>query len=131
MIHLTMDKIHFGTDSVVFKGGKTFLLEIKSQTDTLEFGRVGVVPIAMLVNVKRMKIGEQIKYEIGYSFFKKENAKWVLIRKFPDTERYELNEMSPALEKAGIKKSAHEEYHCSIGLPQNFEANFRMDVYKK
>jgi hypothetical protein len=131
MIHLTMDKIYLGKDSLIFTHGLTYLLEIKSSTDTIELGRVGIVPVAMVVDVRRMKVGEQIKYQIAYAFYKRENSKWTLIRKFPYTDRYELNEMSPALQKAGVKKSAHEEYHCSLGEPQNFAAYFRMDVYKK
>lgn len=131
LIHITIDKVILGNDSIVFKKGKTFLVDVKSHTDTIEVAKPGGTPVAIVVDVRRVKEGEQIKYQIAYAFYKKQDLKWVLIRKFPYVNRYELNVPTPGLEKAGIKKSAHEEYHCSLGLPQNFEAFFRMDVYKK
>ncbi len=131
LIHLTIDKIVLGKDSVVFKKGKTFLVEIKNQSDTIELANAGGVPVAIVVVVRRAKVGEQIKYQIGYSFYKKVDSKWLLIRNFGFIERYELNSPPPGFETKARKKAATEEYHCSIGEPQQFEAIFRMDVYKK
>jgi len=131
LIHITIDKIVLGKDSVVFKKGKTFLVDVKSHTDTIEIVKIGNEPVAMVLDVRRVKEAEKIKYQIGYAFYKKQDSKWILVHKFPYVNRYELSVPIPGLEKVGAKKNAHEEFHCSLGLPQNFEAFFRMDVYKK
>jgi hypothetical protein len=131
LVHLTIDKIYLGKDSVIFKNGKTFLLEMKNHSDTLEVAKLGGIPVAIVIDVRRAKVGERIKYQIGYSFYKKENSKWTIIRNFGFIDRYELNSATPEFEASAKKKSAHEEYHCSIGEPQQFAAFFRMDVYKK
>ena len=71
LIHLTIDKIILGKDSIVFKKGKTFLINTEKRTEKIEIGAPGKIPVAIEINVRRMKVGEQIKYQIGYSFFKK------------------------------------------------------------
>ncbi|MDQ3111559.1 MAG: hypothetical protein M3R17_16855 [Bacteroidota bacterium] len=131
LIHLTIDKIKLGKDSVVFKKGKTFLVNIEKRSEKIEICEPGKIPVAIEINVRRMKVGEQIRYQIGYAFFKKINGNWTLIRDFGYVDRYELNVPPAGLENAGQKKPAHEEYHCQNGVPTQFEAFFRMDVYKK
>ncbi|CAN5877311.1 hypothetical protein BH11BAC7_BH11BAC7_15170 [soil metagenome] len=131
LIHLTIDKIYLGKDSVVFKNGKTFLVNTEKRTEKIEIGEPGKIPIAIEINIRKMKVGDKIKYQIGYAFFKKTDGNWTLIRDFGYVDRYELNVPPAGLEKAGQKKPAHEEYHCQNGVPTQFEAFFRMDVYKK
>lgn len=131
LIHLTIDKVKLGNDSVVYKGGKTFLFDVKSKTDTVEVGKPGGVPVAIVVDIRKMKAGEQIRTQIGYAFFKKVNGKWELIRHFGYTDRYELLSPRPGFEASARKKPAREEFHCLLGQPQQFEAFFRMDCYRK
>ncbi len=131
LIHLTIDKIRLGKDSVVFKKGKTFMVTTDKRTEKIEICEPGKIPVAIEINIRRVKVGEQIKYQIGYAFFKKLEGNWTLIRDFGYVDRFELNGVPPGLEASGIKKQAHEEYHCQNGSPTQFEAFFRMDVYKK
>jgi hypothetical protein len=131
LIHLTIDKVMLGKDSVVFKNGKTFLVNIEKRSEKIELCAPGKIPVAIEINVRRIKVGTQLKYQVGYAFFKKIDGNWTLIRDFGYIDRYELNEPPAGLEKAGQKKPAHEEYHCQNGVPTQFEAFFRMDVYKK
>ena len=131
LIHLTIDKIYLGKDSVVFKKGKTFLINTEKRTEKIEVGEPGKIPVAIEINIRKMKVGDKIKYQIGYAFFKKIDGNWSLIRDFGYVDRYELNVPPAGLENSGQKKPAHEEYHCQNGVPTQFEAFFRMDVYKK
>lgn len=131
LIHLTIDKVKLGDDSVVYKNGKTFLLEVKDRSDTIEVGKPGGVPVAIMIDIRKIKTGEQIRTQIGYVFFKKLNGKWEQIRHFGYTDRYELPSPKPGFEASAKKKAAREEYHCLLGQPQQFEAFFRMDCYKK
>ena len=131
LIHLTIDKVVLGNDSVVFKKGKTFLVETKSHTDTIEVAKVGEVPVAILVDVRKIMEGPLMRYQIGYSWFKKNGNKWELIRNFGYINRNDLVAPKEGFEKTAKTKTANEEYHCSIGEPEQFSANFRMDVYKK
>jgi hypothetical protein len=131
LVHLTVDKIMLGKDSVVFKGGKTFLVETKDRTDTIEVTKLGGIPVAIVVDIRRTMVNKQIKYQLGYAWFQKIGNKWELIRHFGYTERYELLSPKAGFEASAKKKHANEEYHCEIGLPKWFSADFRMDVYKK
>jgi hypothetical protein len=115
----------------VFKKGKTFMVTAEKRTEKIEIGEPGKIPVAIEINIRRVKVGEKIKYQVGYAFFKKIDGNWTLIRDFGYIDRYELNVPPPGLEKSGQKKPAHEEYHCQNGSPTQFEAFFRMDVYKK
>jgi hypothetical protein len=131
LIHLTIDKIYLGKDSVIFPKGKTFLVSTERRTEKIEIATPGKVPVAIEINIRKIKVGEQIKFQIGYAFFKKTDGLWTLIRDFGYVDRYELNAPPAALEKSAQKKPANEEYHCQHGVPTQFEAYFRMDVYKK
>jgi hypothetical protein len=131
LIHLTIDKVVLGKDSVVFKKGKIFLVETKTHTDTIEVGKPGGIPVAIVVDVRMIKEGPLLRYQIGYSWFKKIGTKWELIRNFGYIDRNDLFTPKPDFEKTAKTKCASEEYHCSIGEPEQFSANFRMDVYKK
>ena len=131
LVHLTIDKVSLGDDSVVYKNGKTFLFEITNRSDTIEVAKPGGIPVAIVIDIKKAMERKQMKYEIGYAYFKKINGKWELIRHFGYTERYQLLSPKPGFETTAKKKSATEEYHCMIGQPAEFEAFFRMDVYKK
>lgn len=131
LVHLTIDKIFLGKDSVVFPKGKTFLVTTERRTEKIEIGSPGKIPVAIEINIRKIKSGDKIKYQIGYTFFKKIDGNWSLIRDFGYTDRYELLEPPPGLESSSQKKPAHEEYHCQNGSPTQFEAFFRLDVYRK
>lgn len=131
LVHLTIDKVKLGNDSVVYPKGKTFLVEMNERSDTIVVGRLGGVEVAILIDIRRMKEGEQVRTKIGYAYFKRVLGKWELIRRFGYIDRYELPEPPPGFAASAKKKPAHEEYHCEIGQPQQFEAFFRMDCYKK
>jgi hypothetical protein len=131
LVHLTIDKVILGKDSVVFKNGKTFLLETKGRTDTLEVAKVGGVPVAIVVDIRKVMAGSQVKNQVGYAFFKKTGGKWELIRHFGYTDRYDIIAPRPGFEASAKKKPAREEYFCTIGDPVQFYAKFRMDVYEK
>jgi hypothetical protein len=131
LVHLTMDKIILGTDSMVFKNGKNWLIETTGKADTIEVAKVKSVPVAIVIDIRKVKMGEQIKTQIGYAFLKKVNNKWELIRHFGYTDRYNLLAPRPGFESTAKKKPASEEYHCQLGQPQQFEAWFRMDCYVK
>lgn len=130
LVHLTIDKVVLGKDSVVYKGGKTFVATIKDRTDTIEVAKLGGVPVAIVIDVRRAMVNKQIRYQLGYAYFKKTGGKWELIRHFGYTDRFELLTPKPGFEASAKKKHANEEYHCEIGLPKWFSADFRMDVYK-
>lgn len=131
LIHLTIDKIYLGKDSVIFPKGKTFLVTTASRTEKIEVGAPGKTPVAIEINIRQIRVGTQTKFQIGYAFYKKIAGNWTLIRDFGYVDRYELNAPPAGLEKPGSKKTAHDEYHCQDGVPTQFEAFFRMDVYKK
>jgi hypothetical protein len=130
LIHLTIDKIILGNDSVVYKTGKTFVLNTSAKTDTVEIGKPGGIPVAIVVDVRKIKASDKIKTQIGYAYFKKVSGKWELIKHFGYTDRYDLLSPRPGFATSAKKKAAREEYHCMLGQPQQFEAFFRMDVYK-
>jgi|SRR5665213_3227732 len=130
-VHLTIDKVILGNDSVVFKKGKTFFVETKSHTDTIEVAKVKGIPVAILIDVRQLKEGPMLRYQIGYSWYKKIGNKWELIRNFGYITRPDLVTLKPGFDKTAKTKSATEEYHCSIGEPEQFDADFKMDVYKK
>jgi hypothetical protein len=130
-VHLTIDKVVLGNDSMVFKKGKTFLIETKTHTDTIEVTKVSGIPVAIVVDIRRMMEGPLLKYQIGYAWYKKIGNKWELIRNFGYVSRTDIVTPKTGFEKTAKTKPATEEYHCSIGLPEVFEAYFRMDVYKK
>jgi hypothetical protein len=131
LVHLTIDKIFLGKDSVIFPKGKTFLVTTEKRTEKIEIATLNKLPVAIEINIRKVKVGTQIKYQVGYAFFKKIDGNWSLIRDFGYVDRYELNAPPAGLEKSAQKKPATEEYHCQHGVPKQFEAYFRMDVYKK
>ncbi len=129
-VHLTIDKVVLGNDSVLFKKGKTFFVETKSHTDTIEVAKVGGTPVAIVVDVRKLMEGPLMRYQIGYAWYKKTGTKWELIRNFGYITRPDLVTLKPGFDKTAKTKSATEEFHCSIGQPEQFDADFRMDVYK-
>jgi hypothetical protein len=131
LIHLTIDKLVVGKDSIVYKGGKTFLLETTGKTDTIEVGKVKNTPVAMVIDIRKIMVSGNLNYQLGYAFFKKVNGKWELIRHFGYTNRIDLLAPRPGFEAGAKKQKAREEFACSIGDPLQFAAAFRMDVYKK
>lgn len=128
-IRVTMDKLRVGNDSVAFKTPKTFYVETSSKTDTFEVGVVKGTPVAMTVEVQKYLSGKTVRYRIGYAFYKKTNAKWVLIKNFGYVDRFSLLKKPDEITNSQTKKAAREEYYCSIGEPMQFSASFRMDVY--
>ncbi|HLG03923.1 MAG TPA: hypothetical protein VI731_10040 [Bacteroidia bacterium] len=131
LIHLTIDKVRLGKDSVVFKPGKTFLFETTGKTDTMEVAKVKGVPVAIVIEIRRVFVDKQVNYQLGYAFYKKSADKWELIRHFGYTDRNDLLAPRPGFEKSAKKKPAREEFNCLLGDPVQFAAWFRMDVYKK
>jgi hypothetical protein len=131
LVHLTIDKVQLGKDSVIFKNGKTFLLETGGRTDTVEVAKPGGVPVAIVADIRRIMSGGKMQYQLGYAFFKKVGGRWELIRHFGYTDRNDLLAPRPGFEASAKKKAAREEYSCTLGEPVQFAAVFRMDVYKK
>ena len=101
LIHLTIDKIYLGKDSVIFPKGKTFLVTTANRTEKIEVGAPGKTPVAIEINIRKVKVGSQIKFQIGYAFYKKIDGNWTLIRDFGYVDRYELNIPPAGLEKSG------------------------------
>jgi len=131
LFHLTVDKISLGSDSVKFPKGKHFVLSTSGASDTLEVGKPGGVPVAMQIKVGRYLVSKKVRYDITYTFFKKENGRWTKIQSYGPVPRYDLLKAPADLEKTGNKKAAREEYSCEWGVPKQFSASFRLDVYRK
>jgi hypothetical protein len=129
-LHLTVDKVQLGSDSVLYKKGKTQLLSITGRSDTIEVATIKSTPVAVVFTVSKRHTYDRDRYTINYSFFKKELGKWVLIKSFTGSDRYDLNKPEAGFEKSALKKSAREEYTCSYGYPATFSAKFRLDVYR-
>ncbi|HTL82577.1 MAG TPA: hypothetical protein VL651_12780 [Bacteroidia bacterium] len=124
-INLSIDKIYCNGDSIKFPKGKKFNVTTTDKTDTLEIGKCGMETIGIQVQVRKVKAGDQVRTEIGYAFYKRNGNKWELIYNFGFTDRYALLKY-PANGKLPPPK---EEYHCEYGVPIQFSASFRMDVY--
>lgn len=131
VIHLTMDKIFLGSDSLVFKKGKTWVLHTKSKTDTVEVGSVRGTPVAIVADIQRVMVNKRVQFKIGYAFYKKVFGRWELIRHFGYVSRYDLVQAEKNFETGRGKKAAKEEYNCQWSDPALFAAVFRMDVYKE
>lgn len=129
-IHLTMDKIIVGKDSVLFKGSKNMVLDTDGKSDTISLTTVGGKTIGMCVHITKVMQNNKVVYPISYTFFEKQNKKWVVLKKFQGAQRYQLLERPEGLGKTKLRKYANEEYHCYFGEPQQFAAWFRMDVYR-
>lgn len=128
-IRITMDKLRLGNDSIAFKSPKTFYVESNAKSDTIEVGAVKAVPVAMTIEVQKFLVGKTVRYRFNYTFFRKENKKWVLIKNFGWVDRFSLLKKPDEVKNSKTKKPAHEEYYCSIGEPMQFSASFRMDIY--
>ncbi len=128
-IRITMDKIRLGKDSVQFKSPKTIYVETSGKTDTIEVGSVKGIPVAMVVEIRKFYSGKNVRYQIGYVFYKRENDKWNLIKNFGYVNRFSILKKPEEIKKSKTPKAAHEEFFCSIGEPMQFSASFRMDVY--
>jgi hypothetical protein len=128
-IRITMDKLRLGNDSVKFTAPKTLYVETSSKSDTIEVGAVKGTPVGMTVEVQKYLQGKTVRYRIGYVFYKKENAKWTLIKNFGYIDRFSLLKKPDEVKNSRSKKAAREEFFCSIGEPMQFSASFRMDVY--
>jgi hypothetical protein len=129
-IHLTMDKIIVGKDSVVFKGTKNLVIATDGKSDTLRIATVGGKTIGICVNVSKVMNNKKVIYPISYTFLERQNNRWVVLKKFQGAQRYELLQCPEGLGKTKQRKYANEEYHCYFGEPQQFAAWFRMDVYR-
>lgn len=128
-IHLSFDKIYLDGDSVVFRTPKILTLRTAARTDTIEVAKLRNTPIAFVADVRKVMRGKQTVTQIGYAFFKKLNGRWQLIRHFGYTDRYSLLAPPPGFEQKSAKLKPREEYHCEYGVPIQFAAWFRMDVY--
>lgn len=130
--HVSISKIFVGADSVVFKKPKNFVTAFGSRSDTIEVAAVKGTPVALVIDIRKTTLrNKQVKYEVGYAFFKKVFGKWELVKHFGYTDRYDLLQVPADAEKKFPKQEAREEYHCQFGYPSQFEAYFKMDVYKK
>ncbi|HEU4719291.1 MAG TPA: hypothetical protein VFU15_15710 [Bacteroidia bacterium] len=130
LVHLTIDKLFLGSDSVVYPKGKTFVMNITSKSDTVEVGKPGGVPVAILVDIRRIKRGDRIINQVGYAFLQKTGGKWTLIKHFGYTDRYDFPTHKPGFENTARKTQAKDEFHCDYGVPRQFAADFRMDIYR-
>lgn len=128
-IRITMDKLRLGSDSVSFKSPKTQYIESDPKSDTIEVGTVKTTPIAMTVEIQKFFVGKTIRYRFSYTFYKKENNKWAVIKNFGWIDRFSLLKKPDEVKNSKSKKPAREEFFCSIGEPMQFSASFRMDVY--
>ncbi|MCU0432321.1 MAG: hypothetical protein MUC87_02570 [Bacteroidia bacterium] len=128
-IHLSFDKIYLDGDSIVFRTPKNLTLRTSGRSDTIEVTKLRNTPIAFVADVRKIMRGKQAVTQIGYAFFKKINGRWQLIRHFGYTDRYSLLEPPPGFAQKSAKLKPREEYHCEYGLPIQFAAWFRMDVY--
>lgn len=128
-IRITMDKIRLGSDSVQFKSPKTIYVETSGKTDTIEVGSVKGTPVAIVVEIRKFYSGKNVRYQIGYVFYKRENDKWNLIKNFGYVNRFSILKKPEEIKKSKTPKAAHEEFYCSIGEPMQFSASFKMDVY--
>ncbi|MCA6363140.1 MAG: hypothetical protein IM638_08880 [Bacteroidetes bacterium] len=128
-IHLSFDKIYLDGDSVVFRAPKILTLRTAARTDTLEVAKLRNTPLAFVADVRKVMRGKQSVTQIGYAFFKKVNGRWQLIRHFGYTDRYSLLAPPPGFAQKSAKLKPREEYHCEYGVPVQFAAWFRMDVY--
>lgn len=128
-LHLSIDKVYLDGDSVVFRSPKILTLRTSGRTDTLEVAKLRNTPIAFVADVRKIMRGKQAVTQIGYAFFKKQNGRWQLIRHFGYTDRYSLLAPPPGFAQKSAKLKPREEYHCEYGVPIQFAAWFRMDVY--
>jgi hypothetical protein len=129
VFHLSIDKIYLDGDSLVFKTPKILTLRAAAKTDTIEVGKPGGVAVALVADVRKVMRGKQTVTQIGYAFFKKVNNRWQIIRHFGYTDRYNLLAPPPGFGSKTSKLRPREEYHCEYGVPTQFAAWFRMDVY--
>ena len=128
-IRISIDKLKLGNDSVKYRSPKTFYLECGPKSDTITVGAVKSNSIGMCVEVQKFFQEKTVRYRFAYSFFKRENDKWVLIKKFAWVDRFSLLKKPDEIKKTQSKVVAKEEYYCSIGEPMQFSATFKMDVY--
>lgn len=128
-IRISIEKLKLGNDSMKFRSPKTFYLECGQKSDTFEVGALKTDRLGMSVEVQKYFQGKTVRYRFAYSFFKKENAKWVLIKNFGWVDRFSILKKPDEVKKSKSKVVAKEEYYCSIGEPMQFSATFKMDVY--
>lgn len=128
-IRISIEKLKLGNDSMKFRSPKTFYLESGQKSDTIEVGALKNDRIGMCVEVQKYFQGKTVRYRFAYSFFRKENNKWVLIKNFGWIDRFSLLKKPDEIKNTKSKVVAKEEYYCSIGEPMQFSATFKMDVY--
>lgn len=128
-LHLSVDKLLLNGDSVLFRTPKIITLKTSGRSDTLEVGKPGGIPIAIVVDIRKVMRGKQTVTQIGYAFFQKKGTRWQAIRHFGYTDRYSLLAPPPDFAKKAAKLKPREEYHCEYGVPIQFAAWFRMDIY--
>ncbi|MBI3510892.1 MAG: hypothetical protein HY064_09510 [Bacteroidetes bacterium] len=126
-VDIAIDRIYVNGDSLKFPRGKRIQVETSGKTDTVSLGKCGGEEIGMCVVIRKIKDGDHLRTQIGYSFFKKNNAKWELIHDFGFVDRYALKTYSAKAKSSAPK----EEYNCEYGVPVQFAAYFRMEVYSK
>jgi hypothetical protein len=128
-IRISIEKLKLGNDSMKYRSPKTFYLESGQKSDTIEVGALKNDRIGMSVEVQKYFQGKTVRYRFAYSFFRKENSKWVLIKKFGWVDRFSLLKKPDEVKNSKSKVVAKEEYYCSGGEPLLFSATFKMDVY--
>jgi hypothetical protein len=128
-IRISIQKLKLGNDSMSYRSPKTFYLECGQKSDTIEVGALKNSRIGMSVEVQKYFQEKTVRYRFAYSFFKRENNKWVLIKTFPWVDRFSLVKKPDEIKKSQSKVAAKEEYFCQGGEPFLFSATFKMDVY--
>ncbi len=128
-IRISIDKLKLGNDSMKYRSPKTFYLESGQKSDTIEVGALKNDRIGMSVEVLKYFQGKTVRYRFSYTFFRKENTKWVIIKNFGWVDRFSILKKPDEIKNTKTKVVAKEEYYCSIGEPMQFSATFKMDVY--
>jgi hypothetical protein len=128
-IRITVEKIRLGNDSLKFQKPKTLYVTTTGKPDTTEITTIKGTRIAIVTEVRKIMVGKTVRYQIGYSWHKRNGSKWELIRHFGYVDRYSLLNKPDEVKNSKSMKPAREQFYCSIGEPMVFSCSFRMDVY--
>lgn len=128
-IRISIEKLKLKNDSMKYRSPKTFYLESGQKSDTIEVGALKNDRIGMSVEVQKYFQGKTVRYRFAYSFFRKVNSKWELIKTFGWIDRFSILKKPDEIRNSKSKVAAKEEYFCSGGEPLLFSATFKMDVY--
>lgn len=127
-IRLTIDALRLGADSASYNHPKTYYFESGSKSDTFDIGAVNGTSIGISFEIQKFLVEKKVRYRFSYTYYKKVNDKWELIKNFGWVDRFSLLKKPGEVNDRPVKP-AREEFYCSIGEPMQFSARFRMDIY--